>query len=89
MKCPECNRPASACSDATRTWFPQRSVCYVTMETAAANARYDELHEDKPYHDGNFGSWSKERSPLHPYHARDGVNIWVHDVDLSPDDRFL
>jgi hypothetical protein len=59
------------------------------MEGAAANARYDAIHEDKPFHNGDFTSWAKERSPRHPYHARDGVSIWVHDEDLSPDDDFL
>lgn len=59
------------------------------MASASANARYDELHEARPYHDGTFSSWSKERGSAHPFHARDGVTIWVHDTDLSPDDDFL
>lgn len=65
------------------------TVCHVSMETAAANSRYDAKHEKRPYHDGTFKSWAEKRSPGHPYHARDGVTIWVHDEDLSPDDNFL
>lgn len=56
------------------------------METAAAKARYDQRHKDKPYHDGTFKSWSKERGAHHPYHASEGVQIWVDDVDHTPDD---
>ncbi len=59
------------------------------MEEAAANRGYDKLHEALPYHDGTFTSWAKEHSPSHPYHARDGVRIWVAPEDLSPDDKFL
>lgn len=83
----------SECSDPDRTWFPQRSICFATMETDAANARYDAKHEKRPFHDGTFPKdphkWAEKRSSRHPYHARDGVSIWVHDVDLSPDDDFL
>jgi hypothetical protein len=59
------------------------------MDRAAANARYDSLHEELPYHDGSFEDWVKERSASHPYASRDGVTIWVHDVDLDPQDDFL
>lgn len=59
------------------------------MESAAANDRYESKHKDRPYHDGSFKSWAKDRSRQHPYHFRDGVTVWVHDVDLSPDDDFL
>lgn len=59
------------------------------MEVQAANRRYDELHEDRPYHDGSFTRWAKEPSRQTPYHYRDGVSVWVAPVDLSPDDNFL
>lgn len=59
------------------------------MEAAAANWRYDELHEKEPFHDGSFESWAKDRSLEHPYHFRDGVSIWVAPVDLTPDGTFL
>lgn len=79
----------AVCSDPDRTWFPQRSICHVTMEQAAAQARYSDKHEGKPYHNGKFTSWSEKRGADHPYEANEGVTIWVHDVDLSPEDRFL
>lgn len=79
----------SECSDPDKTWFPQLTICYLSMERAAANERFEAKHKDRPYHDGYRKSWAKERSPQHPYHFRDGVNVWVHDVDLSPDDDFL
>lgn len=65
------------------------SVCYVTMEQAAANARYDEKHKKRPWHDGTHKNWSSERSAGFPYQARDGVVIWAHEEDLTPEDDFL
>lgn len=59
------------------------------MEQAAAEWRYDALHKAKPYHDGTFTSWAEERSLKHPYHARDGVSVWVAEADLTPHDHFL
>ncbi len=59
------------------------------MDRAAANAKYDRLHEKTPFHDGTFEHWAKERSVSHPYSHRDGVTIWLADTDLSPDDHFL
>lgn len=59
------------------------------MESAAANRAYDALHEDRPFHDGTHTMWAKEASPDTPYHARDGVTVWVTPADLSPDDTFL
>lgn len=59
------------------------------MELANANARYEALHKDAPYHDGNFESWAKERSVEHPFHYNDGVRIWVSDVDYDPDGSWL
>lgn len=75
--------------DSERVWFPQRTICHVSMDLAAANAKYDTKHKAAPYHDGTFKSWVKERTPSHPYHYRDGVAIWMHDVDLAPEDQFL
>ena len=72
-----------------RGWFPQRQVCDAAMELAAAEWRYDQLHEKRPFHDGTFGSWSEVRTHAHPYHFRDGVRIFVADSDLNPHDHFL
>jgi hypothetical protein len=59
------------------------------MDLAAAKRRYAALHEALPFHDGSFKSWVKERSDSHPFHFSDGVQVWVSDVDYSPDDNFL
>lgn len=59
------------------------------METEAAKRLYSLLHEDKPFHDGTFTSWSDKPSKAHPYHHGDGVTVWVAPVDLTPDDKFL
>lgn len=59
------------------------------MNKTSAEARYRAKHEDLPFHDGRFGSWSAKRGSRTPFHAFDGVAIWVADVDYSPDDSFL
>lgn len=59
------------------------------MEAAGAQARYEALHKDRPYHDGGFKNWASERSVSHPYHFRDGVTIWAASEDANPDDNFL
>lgn len=63
-------------------------VCYATMERDAADAAYAKLHEEEPYHNGSFTSWSKHRGEEHPYHFRDGVSIGVTDHDVTPWDKF-
>ncbi|WP_228941846.1 hypothetical protein [Nocardioides sp. Leaf374] len=56
------------------------------MERAAALAKYQRLHEDRPYHDGTFTRWAEKRSDRFPYHHSDGVTVWVADQDYAPDD---
>lgn len=88
LRC-SCGRERSECGDPAVEWFPVRTVCYQSMEEAAANARYAELHDKQPYHDGTFASWSTKRSRSHPYHYNDGVTITAATVDVNPDDDFL
>lgn len=88
-RCPQCKRPGGECTDPDIDWFPQRDVCYPSMALAAVNAKYDELHEKRKFHNGTFESWSEKRSDSHPFHYRDGVGLWVSRVDLTPDDDFL
>lgn len=59
------------------------------MALASANARYDELHRDLPFHNGPETVWAKERSEQTPFHYRDGVSIWMATADLTPGDDFL
>lgn len=87
-RCKDCGRPASECADPERKFYPFRVICYPTMEREAARAAYEALHEDEPFHDGTFTSWSKERTQSHPYHANEGVKFGVADVDFAPEDKF-
>lgn len=59
------------------------------MEAAAANHRYDQLHEALQFHDGTFTHWAKHAGPETPYHYRDGVTIWVSTVDLDPEATYF
>lgn len=59
------------------------------MQLEAARRRYEQLHEDKPFHDGTFRLWSEKWSRLTPFHYSDGVTIWLSRDDLTPDDDFL
>lgn len=77
------------CRDPERAWYPQRIVCYATMETDAARARWQRLHDDKPWHNGRFEGWSADPSTATPYFRDMGVTIWAAEVDLNPDDDFL
>lgn len=79
----------SECGDPEADWFPQRAVCYPTMQLEAIRRRYDQLHQDKPYHDGTFSWWTEEPSDATPFHYLDGVHLWVSREDLTPDDNFL
>ncbi|MEQ7847717.1 hypothetical protein [Nocardioides kribbensis] len=87
--CAQCGGDPETCGDSTQSWFPQRSVCFTTMERAAAHARYQALHEELPFHDGTFTNWAEGRSALHPYRFDEGVNVWVAPVDMTPGDKFL
>jgi predicted amidophosphoribosyltransferase len=89
QRCPHCGRPRSECSDPEKVWYPQREVCYASMEQAASDARYHRLHEQKPWHDGSFAKWAEKPSEGHPYKYDMGVTIGVHDSDLRPTDEFL
>lgn len=54
----------------------------------AADAAYADLHKDRPWHDGTYTRWAKERSASFPYRYDFGVNIGVSDSDVRPDDLF-
>lgn len=59
------------------------------MEREAADAKWQALHKDRPWHNGSFTSWAPHRSDEHPYHLSHGVVIGVAETDLRPDDAFL
>lgn len=59
------------------------------MTKAYAEAKYDEIHDLRPFHDGTFTKWGEKRTTRTPYHYRDGVTLWVAETDLTPHDHFL
>ena len=65
------------------------TVDYALMERAAAQRRWEKLHEDRPYHDGTHASWAKDPSPAHPYHRDDGTTVWVSLTDHGFGGDFL
>ena len=85
----ECGHPKDVCEDTDKEWFPQLSVCRVTMETQAAQAAYERLHEKAQWHDGTFESWAENPSLKHPYHHSHGTKIWVAETDLGLGGDFL
>lgn len=85
----DCGHPHEACSDPERAWYPQLSICYVKREASAAQAKFDRLHRDLPYHDGTMTAWAKEPSAAHPYHYGDGATVWVASKDHGLGGDFL
>jgi len=59
------------------------------MALQSAEAKYDDLHKALPFHDGTFSNWAAERSKQTPFQYREGVSLWVANIDLTPDDEFL
>ncbi len=59
------------------------------MQLLYAKRRWEELHEEKPYHDGTFSVWSEKATERTPFHFQDGVTVWLSQHDLTPDDNFL
>lgn len=58
------------------------------MARESANAAYEALHKDRPWHNGSFRSWATERSDSHPFYYTHGVTIGVADFDAAPWDLF-
>lgn len=87
-----CGHSRDVCGDPSKPWYPQRTVCYPTMEREAAAARYARLHSadsGQVWHDGTFSHWTKEPTEATPYKYDMGVTVWVAQKDYSPDDDFL
>lgn len=77
------------CSDPDVKFYPQREIHYAAMERDAANAKWAQLHDARPWHDGTFRNWAEKPSDQHPYHRDHGVTIGVAQSDLRPHDLFL
>lgn len=58
------------------------------MAREALNWRYDDLYEGL-FHDGTLKRWSAKQSVDFPNAARDGVTLWVAQMDLDPDRAWL
>lgn len=56
---------------------------------AVAERMYDELHKDRPWHDGTETVWAEKFSQMTPWHYRDGVSLYLAKTDENPEDRFL
>lgn len=88
LTCSDCGNPVEECSDPKRIWYPYRRICRASMERAAAEAAYNDLHEDRGFHDGTFTRWNSKRTPEFPVAAGDGVSFGVTDYDRTPWDHF-
>lgn len=84
-----CGHPREVCADPKKPWYPQRTVCYPTMEREAAAAKYARLHSELKWHNGDFTSWAKDPDDSHPYSYEMGVTVWVAQQDYNPNDAFL
>lgn len=89
MTCPMCGNLREFCSDPNSKVHPQRHICFVSRDQAAADHKYGEKHKDKPYTDRLMTRWSEKATPTTPYHFRDGVRIYGADYDVNPDDHFI
>lgn len=59
------------------------------MNEQAAQARWQRLHEAKPWHDGTFESWREKPDDEHPFHFSHGTNVWVAETDHGYGGEFL
>lgn len=87
--CPRCGHLLSECVDPDREWYPQRHVDYAEMALSYAEWKYEQLHKDRPYHDGSFQTWGKEQTEVTPFRYDAGVRVWVAPKDHDPSDDFL
>lgn len=81
------------CGHPSALFYPQRLVCRRTMAARGAANLYQQMHKDRPFHDGTFPkdprAWSDTVSRVTPYHFMDGVSFYAAERDVMPDDDFL
>lgn len=75
LVCPNCGNLRSVCSDPTRDWYPQRSMCYATASREVVLRRLQKKHE--------------KTEPGLTLHPLDGMSVWVAQDDLTPNDDFV
>lgn len=86
--CVDCGNPVEKCSDPTRAWYSYRRICWATVVREGAEAAYEALHKKRPWHDGTFTDWVKDRDADHPFYFTHGVKVGVAEVDVNPWDDF-
>lgn len=64
-------------------------MCHATRARESAQARFAELHKDRPWHDGTFTRWDEKQTRATPYHHSHGTSIWVSDTDYDLGGDFL
>ena len=75
LVCQQCGNLKSFCSKPGTDFWPQREECYVTA-TRDLTIR---LLRKKYHHEPNH----------HELHPLDGVNVWMAEADLAPEDDFF
>lgn len=75
LVCPRCGNLRSVCSDASRAWYPQRTMCYAEASVSVVRRRLVERY--------------KKNEPGAAFHPLDGMSVWVAQEDLNPDDDFI
>lgn len=74
--CPSCGNLRSECSDPERQWFPQRTMCYASASLEVVRRRVTKKYGHPTHNDSEV-------------HDTDGMQVWVAQDDLSPDDNFV
>ena len=68
--CPNCGNLRSECSDPSRDWYPQESVCWASAQVAAGTRDLREHYKDEEFRTGHL-------------HSLDGVSVFATPVDLG------
>lgn len=75
LVCPSCGNLRELCSRYDVAWYPQQTFCGATAARQLVSRKFAALTKTDPSPDAQ--------------HPSDGVNLWVSDMDLTPDDDFL
>lgn len=74
LVCGQCGNLRSVCSDETRDWHVNESVCWPTASQQWGIRRLQEKHK----------AWRPEKNP-DAVGPLDGVSVWVSDIDFTPE----
>jgi hypothetical protein len=75
LVCPSCGNLKSYCSKPGLQLYPQRDECFVTAAREFTIRRLHKKYEEEP-----------SAQEIHPL---DGVNVWMAESDIHPEDRFF